>query len=54
MLAWTNVVVPILTPDTVPYRGLAGLFDLYRARVQAFSEVAPPADWNGVFVAETK
>jgi hypothetical protein len=27
MLAWTNVVVPILTPDTVPYRGLAGLFD---------------------------
>jgi len=27
MLAWTNVVVPILTPETVPYRGLAGLFD---------------------------
>ena len=26
----------------------------YRTRVQAFSEVAPPADWNGVFVAETK
>ena len=34
--------------------GLAGLFDLYRARVQAFSETAPPLDWNGVFVAETK
>jgi adenylate cyclase len=34
--------------------GLDGLFDLYRARVQAFSEVAPPSDWNGVFVAETK
>ena len=34
--------------------GLEALFDLYRARVQAFSEVAPPADWNGVFVAETK
>jgi len=27
MLAWTNVVVPILTPETVPYRGLAGLWD---------------------------
>src|SRR5207302_5784536 len=27
MLAWTNVVVPILTPDTIPYRGLAGLLD---------------------------
>jgi adenylate cyclase len=34
--------------------GLDGLFDLYRARIQAFAEVAPPADWNGVFVAETK
>jgi hypothetical protein len=34
--------------------GLEGLLDLYRARVQAFSEVAPPSDWNGVFVAETK
>jgi hypothetical protein len=22
--------------------------------VEAFSEVAPPADWSGVFVAETK
>jgi adenylate cyclase len=37
-----------------PDFGLEGLFDLYRARVQAFSEVAPPTDWNGVFVAETK
>lgn len=34
--------------------GLEVLFELYRARIQAFSEVAPPADWNGVFVAETK
>jgi adenylate cyclase len=34
--------------------GLEALFDLYRARVQAFSEVAPPSDWDGVFVAETK
>jgi adenylate cyclase len=34
--------------------GLEGLLDMYRARIQAFSEVAPPTDWNGVFVAETK
>jgi adenylate cyclase len=34
--------------------GLEALFDMYRARIQAFSEVAPPSDWNGVFVAETK
>ena len=37
-----------------PDFGLEALLDLYRARVQAFSEVAPPSDWNGVFVAETK
>ena len=34
--------------------GLTGLFDLYRTRIQAFRESAPPADWKGVFVAETK
>ncbi len=34
--------------------GLGALFDLYRTRVQAFSNSAPPLDWNGVFVAETK
>ena len=34
--------------------GLTGLFDLYRTRIQAFREIAPPADWKGIFVAETK
>jgi adenylate cyclase len=34
--------------------GLAALFDLYRTRIQAFRESAPPADWTGIFVAETK
>ena len=34
--------------------GLAALFDLYRARIAAFRESAPPPDWTGVFVAETK
>ena len=34
--------------------GLTGLFDLYRTRIQAFRESAPPADWTGIFVAETK
>src|SRR5262249_12897685 len=27
MLAWTNVVVPLMTPETVPYRGMDGFFD---------------------------
>ena len=34
--------------------GLTGLFDLYRTRIQAFRESAPPDDWTGIFVAETK
>jgi adenylate cyclase len=34
--------------------GLAALFDLYRTRIEAFRETAPPKDWVGVFVAETK
>jgi adenylate cyclase len=34
--------------------GLAYLFDLYSDRIRAFEENPPPADWNGVFVLETK
>jgi adenylate cyclase len=34
--------------------GLIALFGLYQTRIQAFRENAPPADWTGVFVAETK
>jgi adenylate cyclase len=34
--------------------GLTALFDLYRTRIEAFQQSAPPADWMGVFVAETK
>ena len=34
--------------------GLGMLFDLYSTRIQAFQASAPPADWTGIFVAETK
>ena len=34
--------------------GLGYLFDLYSERIQIFEENPPPADWNGVFVLETK
>ena len=27
LLAWTNVVVPIMTPETIPYRGFDGFLD---------------------------
>jgi hypothetical protein len=27
ILVWTNVVVPIMTPETIPYRGLDGFLD---------------------------
>ena len=52
---WEGALEALQTCQAVEENfGLAGLFDLYRARVQAFSETAPPLDWNGVFVAETK
>ena len=34
--------------------GLTAVFDLYSRRIQTFRESPPPADWTGVFVAETK
>ena len=34
--------------------GLGTLLDLYSTRVQAFQASAPPADWTGIFVAESK
>ena len=34
--------------------GLGVPFDLYFKRIKAFQQSAPPADWTGVFVAETK
>src|SRR5215831_18848785 len=34
--------------------GLTTLLNLYRTRIHAFRESAPPADWAGIFVAETK
>jgi adenylate cyclase len=34
--------------------GLTGLFDLNATRIKTFREVAPPLDWTGIFVAETK
>ena len=34
--------------------GFGAAFDLYWKRIQAFQASAPPEDWAGVFVAETK
>jgi adenylate cyclase len=34
--------------------GLGVPFDIYFKRIKAFQQSAPPADWTGVFVAETK
>jgi len=37
LLAWTNVVVPLMTPDSVPYRGLDGFVDEARQTFQVAS-----------------
>jgi adenylate cyclase len=34
--------------------GLGDMLNLYRARIESFRETAPPADWTGIFFAETK
>ena len=36
------------------FQGLSYLFDIYSERIRVFEENPPPADWNGVFVLETK
>ena len=52
---WEGALEALQTCQAVEENfGLAALFDLYSARIRAFSETAPPPDWNGVFVAETK
>jgi adenylate cyclase len=52
---WEGALEALQTCQAVEENfGLAALFDLYRARIQAFSEVPPASDWKGVFVAETK
>jgi adenylate cyclase len=33
---------------------LGGLYDMYAERIEAFRAAPPPADWNGVYEAETK
>jgi adenylate cyclase len=34
--------------------GLAGLFDLYQSRIEAFRMTPPPPSWDGVFAFDTK
>jgi adenylate cyclase len=43
-----------LCQSAEPNFDLAGLFELYATRIKTFREVAPPLDWTGIFVAETK
>ena len=52
---WEGALEAIELCQSVEHNfGLTALFDLYRTRIQAFRESAPPADWVGTFVAEMK
>jgi adenylate cyclase len=33
---------------------VAGLYDMYVERIAAYRADPPPADWNGVYEAESK
>ena len=34
--------------------GIEKLYEIYRARIAAYRANPPPADWDGVYTAETK
>jgi adenylate cyclase len=52
---WDGALEAIeLCRSTTHSFGFNGLFNLYRTRIEAFRQSAPPADWIGIFVAETK
>jgi adenylate cyclase len=34
--------------------GADGLYDMYLERIEAYQHDPPPADWNGVYEADTK
>ena len=45
----------LLDADTLrASRHLAPVYDLYRRRIEQFQTEAPPANWNGAFIAEEK
>jgi hypothetical protein len=57
LVAWTNVVVPLMTPETVPYRGMDGLFDEARKTFQVASISGLTADDlydTGLFAAPAR
>jgi adenylate cyclase len=52
---WDGALEAIELCQSVEHNfGLADLFDLYETRIQSFRETAPPEDWIGIFIAETK
>jgi len=52
---WDGALEAVQLCQSAEYNfGLTGLFDLYRTRIEGFRQSAPPADWAGIFVAETK
>jgi len=57
LLAWTNVVVPLMTPETVPYRGLDGFFEEAKQTFQVSSISGLTADDlydTGLFAAPAR
>jgi adenylate cyclase len=52
---WEGALEALELCRSVEYNfDLTALFDLYETRIQTFRQSAPPADWAGIFVAETK
>lgn len=57
LLAWTNVVVPLMTPEAIPYRGLDGFLDeaVRTFQVASMSGLTPDDLYDaGLFVAPAR
>jgi len=52
---WTQALgtIELCRKASEPF-GISALFDMYAERIEAFRRHPPPADWNGVYEAESK
>jgi adenylate cyclase len=51
---WQGALALVDDPVIAAERDMTGLYDLFRERIAQMQTEAPPADWDGVFVAHEK
>jgi len=51
---WAEAEARLDRPTDAARFGLSKLYELYRARIRAYAENPPPADWDGVWTSTSK